>query len=84
MPDNDLFIAQTFDGTQSNDDALSSVGSGDTDDTVLLSSPSSETVSTRHQQWPKEFNIPRFSYDTELQLERGNALLRLMELKTKG
>lgn len=76
LPDEDSFTAQTNDGTQSNDDALSSVGSGDTDDTIILSPPGSETVSTRNQQWPKEFNIPRFSYDTELQLERGNALFK--------
>uniref|UniRef100_A0A9J7Z8C0 TAFA chemokine like family member 5 n=1 Tax=Cyprinus carpio carpio TaxID=630221 RepID=A0A9J7Z8C0_CYPCA len=53
LPDKDSFTAQTNGGTQS-DDALSSVGSGDTDDTIILSSPGSETVSTRNQQWPKE------------------------------
>ncbi len=77
LPDEDSFTAQTNDGTQSNDDALSSVGSGDTDDTIILSPPGSETVSIRNQQWPKEFDIPRFSYDTELQLERGNALFKV-------
>ncbi len=51
--DEDSFTARTNDGTQSNDDALSSVGSGDTDDTIILSPPGSETVSTRNQQWPK-------------------------------
>ncbi len=53
LPDEDSFTAQTNDGTQSNDDALSSVGSGDTDDTIILSPPGSETVSIRNQQWPK-------------------------------
>jgi len=77
LPDEDSFTAQTNDLTQmTNDDALSSVDSGDTDDTIILSPPGSETVSTRNQQWPKEFNIPRFSYDTELQLERGNSLFK--------
>lgn len=76
MPDEDSFTAQTNDGTQTNDDALSYIGSGDTDDTIILSPPGSEKVSTRNQQWPKEFTIPRFSYDTELQLERRNSLLK--------
>ncbi|XP_057196120.1 uncharacterized protein LOC130557969 isoform X3 [Triplophysa rosa] len=76
LPDEESFTVQTNDGTQSNDDTLSSFGSGDTDDTIILSPPGSETVSTRNQQWPKEFNIPRFSYDTELQLERGNSLFK--------
>ncbi|KAM9487203.1 uncharacterized protein Hap1MRO34_007040 isoform 2-T2 [Clarias gariepinus] len=75
LSDEDSFTAQTYDGTQSNNDALSSIGSGDTDNTIILSLPYSETVSTR-KQWPKEFNIPCFSYDTELQLERGNALFK--------
>ncbi|KAJ8361311.1 hypothetical protein SKAU_G00178360 [Synaphobranchus kaupii] len=45
------------------------------DDTVLLSTPSS-SVSTRTQMWPREFPVPTFSYDTELQLEKGNAVYR--------
>ncbi len=45
------------------------------DDTELLSIPSS-SVSTRTQMWPGEFLIPTFSYDTELQLEKGNAVYR--------
>lgn len=40
------------------------------DDTIILSSPNS--VASRTQQWPKDFQIPQFSYDTELQLEKGN------------
>lgn len=40
-------------------------------DIVLLSSPVS--VSSRTQQWPVNFLIPRFSYDTDLQLEKGNS-----------
>ncbi|KAL6099179.1 uncharacterized protein ACO6RY_18155 [Pungitius sinensis] len=43
------------------------------DDTELLSTPSS-SVSTRTQLWPREFPVPTFSYDTELQLEKGNAV----------
>ncbi len=53
LPDENSFTAQTNDGTQSNDDALSTFGSGDTDDTIILSPPGSETVSIRNQQWPK-------------------------------
>uniref|UniRef100_A0A3B4YDX4 PB1 domain-containing protein n=1 Tax=Seriola lalandi dorsalis TaxID=1841481 RepID=A0A3B4YDX4_SERLL len=45
------------------------------DDTELLSTPSS-SASTRTQMWPREFLIPTFSYDTELQLEKGNAVYR--------
>ncbi|KAK7919333.1 hypothetical protein WMY93_010617 [Mugilogobius chulae] len=45
------------------------------DDTEILSSPSS-SVSTRSEMWPREFPIPKFSYDTELQLEKGNAEYR--------
>lgn len=40
-------------------------------DTIILSSP--ESVSSRTRQWPADFPIPRFSYDTELQLEKGNS-----------
>ncbi|XP_049333465.1 uncharacterized protein LOC125801192 [Astyanax mexicanus] len=39
-------------------------------DTVIISSP--ESVSSRTQQWPEDFPVPKFSYDTELQLETGN------------
>lgn len=39
--------------------------STETDDTELLSSPSS-SVSTRTQMWPRELPNPTFSYDTEL------------------
>ncbi|KAL6476470.1 hypothetical protein MHYP_G00149690 [Metynnis hypsauchen] len=48
-----------------------SSGSPHTDDTVLFSSSSPESLRT--QQWPKLFQIPLFSYDTESQLHRGNA-----------
>ncbi|XP_067353940.1 uncharacterized protein [Channa argus] len=46
-----------------------------TDDTELLSSPSS-SISIRTQMWPRDFPIPTLSYDTELQLEKGNAAYR--------
>lgn len=52
------------------DGALSS------DDTITLSDSSLESVSSRTQQWPKDFPIPQFSYDTELQLEKGNTEYR--------
>lgn len=38
-------------------------------DTIILPSLS---VSSRREQWPEDFAIPQFSYDTELQLEKGN------------
>lgn len=46
----------------------STSGSAHTDDTVLLSNSSSDSLRT--QQWPKVFPIPTFSYDTECQLQR--------------
>lgn len=45
----------------------------DSDDTVLLSSSSSSSERFRTEPWPKEFVIPLFSYETECQLEMGNA-----------
>ncbi|XP_063058544.1 uncharacterized protein LOC134463980 [Engraulis encrasicolus] len=57
------------------DDAVSGSISGDTDDTLILSSPTSGH-SSRAGQWPKEFPVPSFSYDTEVQLERGNAAFK--------
>ena len=52
-------------------DASSLSTNTDSDDTVILSSSSSERLRTK--PWPKEFNIPSFSFETEGQLERGNA-----------
>uniref|UniRef100_A0A8C3GB99 PB1 domain-containing protein n=1 Tax=Cyclopterus lumpus TaxID=8103 RepID=A0A8C3GB99_CYCLU len=43
------------------------------DDTELLSSSSS---TTQTQLWPTVFEIPTFSFETELQLETGNAVHR--------
>lgn len=54
-------------GRDSDDSSVSAL----TDDTILLSSPSSDSLRT--EQWPRQFPIPRFSYDTECQLQRGNA-----------
>lgn len=43
-------------------------------DTASLESStgSLEDTSTRRQPWPEVFDIPRFSFDVELQLRRGN------------
>lgn len=49
------------------DDSLTSAH---TDDTLLLNN---SPDSLRTQQWPNAFPIPRFSYDTECQLQKGNA-----------
>lgn len=38
-------------------------------DTMLLSSPDSETA---RSQWPTEFQIPKFPYDVEVQLQSAN------------
>ncbi|XP_060788702.1 uncharacterized protein LOC132893502 [Neoarius graeffei] len=47
--------------------------SSDTDDTVILSHSDSEL---RECPWPREFPIPRFPYNVELQLQRGNECFR--------
>ncbi|KAK0130576.1 hypothetical protein N1851_035191 [Merluccius polli] len=75
LPDEDAAPAQTQTAVNvslSSDEAFSI--SGETDDTLILSSSSSS--SSRTEQWPKEFPIPSFSYDTEVQLERGNAAFK--------
>lgn len=45
------------------------------DGTEILSSPSS-SGSLRTRMWPREFPVPTFSYETELQLEKGNVVYR--------
>lgn len=40
------------------------------DDTLIF--PSSESVLSRTEQWPKHFQIPCYSYDSEIQLEKAN------------
>ncbi|XP_043987061.1 uncharacterized protein LOC122839512 [Gambusia affinis] len=40
-------------------------------DSIILSSP--ESLPSRTQQWPANFPIPIFSYDTEHKLEKGNS-----------
>lgn len=39
--------------------------------TIIISSP--ESMSSQRQQWLDNFSIPRFSCDTELQLEKENS-----------
>lgn len=41
------------------------------DDTLIF--PSSESVLSRTEQWPNDFPIPCFSYDSEIQLERAHS-----------
>ena len=52
-----------------NDSSSLSSGCVDTD---ILSSPESESSSSR-SSWPSIFCVPQFSYDAELKLEQGNA-----------
>uniref|UniRef100_A0A0F8AWM6 Sterile alpha motif domain-containing protein 3 n=1 Tax=Larimichthys crocea TaxID=215358 RepID=A0A0F8AWM6_LARCR len=52
----------------------SSLSSGCSFDTDILSSP--ESSSSRSSAWPVPFQVPRFSYDTELQLDRANAAFK--------
>ncbi|KAK7916163.1 hypothetical protein WMY93_011924 [Mugilogobius chulae] len=64
-------------------DESSSVASNDT---VPLSSP--ESVTSRTEQWPRKFSIRQFSFETEVQLERGNEEYRMnkkmLTLRTKA
>lgn len=72
VPDTDL-ILEFIDSapTDLTHDSCSVSALTDSDDTIILSSSSSERLRTK--PWPKEFNIPTFSFDTEGQLEKGNA-----------
>lgn len=49
--------------------SVSSLSSSDSDTTIILSHSDSE-LKTR--AWPRDFAIPRFPYDVEVQLQRGN------------
>uniref|UniRef100_A0A0F8AMZ6 Sterile alpha motif domain-containing protein 3 n=1 Tax=Larimichthys crocea TaxID=215358 RepID=A0A0F8AMZ6_LARCR len=62
-------------------DDSSSLSSGCSFDTDILSSP--ESTSSRSSAWPVVFQVPRFSYDTELQLDRANATGTLLNPDTK-
>ncbi|CAL8390980.1 unnamed protein product [Arctogadus glacialis] len=73
VPDSDI-ILEFIDSVSSNLSELdSSSFSAHTDsgDTVILSSSPSGRLRT--EPWPKQFNIPTFSFETEGQLEKGNA-----------
>ncbi|XP_019223257.1 sterile alpha motif domain-containing protein 3-like isoform X1 [Oreochromis niloticus] len=56
------------------DDSSSLSSPGNSFDTDILSSP--ESTSSRATAWPDVFPIPRFSYDTQLQLDRANATFK--------
>ncbi|XP_062240634.1 uncharacterized protein LOC133950599 [Platichthys flesus] len=55
-------------------DDSSSLSSGSSQDTEILSSP--ESTSSRSSGWPIIFTVPRFSYDAELQLDRANTAFK--------
>ncbi|KAL6460119.1 hypothetical protein MHYP_G00174190 [Metynnis hypsauchen] len=55
-------------------DESSSLSSGCVD-TDILSSPESESSSSR-SFWPSVFRVPKFCYDAELKLDQGNAAYR--------
>lgn len=80
-PDSTTIILYPFNPPKSSNtsglDSEDSSVSVHTDDTILLSSPSS----LRTQQWPQVFQIPNFSYDTECQLHKAN--LEYMKPQTK-
>uniref|UniRef100_A0A8P4KR70 Sterile alpha motif domain-containing protein 3 n=1 Tax=Dicentrarchus labrax TaxID=13489 RepID=A0A8P4KR70_DICLA len=73
VPDTDIILKFIESGPADSSDLDSSSLSirTDSDDTIILSSSSSERLRT--EPWPKEFNIPTFSFETEYQLEKGNA-----------
>ena len=73
IPDSDI-ILEFIDSVSSNLSELdSSSFSAHTDsgDTVILSSSPSGRLRT--EPWPKQFNIPTFSFETEGHIEKGNA-----------
>ncbi|XP_073701942.1 uncharacterized protein [Garra rufa] len=47
---------------------------GDSDDTVTIPTSDAEVQSVLAQIWPQKFPIPRFQYDVEVQLQRGNEI----------
>lgn len=53
--------------------SVSSLSSSDSDTTIILSHSDSEL---RTRAWPRDFTIPRFPYDVEVQLQRGNGIFR--------
>lgn len=53
--------------------SVSSLSSSDSDSTIILSHSDSEL---RTRAWPCDFTIPRFPYDVEVQLQRGNEIFR--------
>lgn len=53
--------------------SVSSLSSSDSDNTIILPHSDSEL---RAHAWPREFTIPRFPYDVEVQLQRGNENFR--------
>lgn len=53
------------------DDTVSMASNDTSNVTLKMSSP--ESLFSRKEQWPKDFAIPHFSFETELQLEHGNS-----------
>uniref|UniRef100_A0A672ICZ9 PB1 domain-containing protein n=1 Tax=Salarias fasciatus TaxID=181472 RepID=A0A672ICZ9_SALFA len=66
-----IFISDPLGQSNDSSSSLSSCCSFDTD---ILSS--SESTSSRSSAWPVVFPVPKFSYDTELQLDRANAAFK--------
>lgn len=64
-------VTETASSSTVHSDDSSSLASNDT---IILSSP--ESLSSRSQQWPSDFQIPLFSYNTERQLEKANSEYR--------
>jgi len=48
----------------------SSAGTSSSTDTIIL--PRRRSTTERCQQWPKQFPIPQFAYETEMYLERAD------------
>lgn len=53
--------------------SVSPVSSSDSESTIILQHSDSEL---RTRAWPREFPIPRFPYNVEVQLQRGNETFR--------
>ncbi|XDV19293.1 hypothetical protein PO909_024790 [Leuciscus waleckii] len=67
-----VILHQTATDLSTTEVVLSHSTSFDLDDTVSMASNDTSNV-TRKEQWPKDFAIPHFSFETELQLEHGNS-----------
>jgi len=68
LPTEDCSVSRSENDFVSQQSTSSDSISGESDDTIILSTHSPAT----HKPWPTEFPVPKFSYNTELVLQKGN------------